>query len=75
MFLIMNILYNTIFVNGEAFNCSRTMSLYDLLIYLGFQIGSIVVEYNKEIINSNQFSNIVLVDRDRLEVITIVGGG
>nr|QOS04526.1 thiamine biosynthesis protein S [Sarcopeltis skottsbergii] len=71
----MNILYNTIFVNGEAFNCSCTMSLYDLLIYLGFQISSVVVEYNREIINSSKFSSILLVDRDRLEIITIVGGG
>lgn len=71
----MNILYNTIFVNGEAFNCSCTMSLYDLLIHLGFQISSIVVEYNKEIINNSKFSSILLVDRDKVEVITIVGGG
>nr|YP_009295589.1 thiamine biosynthesis protein S [Mastocarpus papillatus]AOL58073.1 thiamine biosynthesis protein S [Mastocarpus papillatus] len=70
-----DIAYNTIFVNGEALNCSYNMSLQDLLLYLGFDINIIVVEYNKEIVTNYKFPNIVLKDQDKLEVITIVGGG
>lgn len=71
----MNIAYNTVFINGEAFNCSNRMSLQDLLIYLGFDISGIVVEYNKEIISNYKFSSILCGDQDKLEIITIVGGG
>ena len=71
----MNILYNTIFVNGEAFNCSSTMSIYDLLIYLGFDINSIVVEHNSKLINTSKLPTIILLNRDKLEIVTIVGGG
>uniref|UniRef100_UPI003001D163 Thiamine biosynthesis protein n=1 Tax=Anunuuluaehu liula TaxID=3049639 RepID=UPI003001D163 len=75
MFFNMKIAYNTVFVNGEAFNCSHTMTLQDLLIYLGFDIKGIVVEHNKEIIPNSKFSSILFGDQDKLEVITIVGGG
>ncbi len=67
--------YNTIFVNGEAFNCFNSMSLYDLLVYLDFDTSRIVVEYNYKIISSDQFRNLLMNSNDRLEVITIVGGG
>lgn len=75
MFLNMNITYNTVFVNGEAFNCSNLISLQDLLVYLGFDMYRIVVEYNKEIIPNYKFSSILCSDQDKLEIITIVGGG
>lgn len=71
----MNIRYNTVIVNGEPFNCYSSMSLYDLLIYLNFDIQRIVVEYNYKIIPSSQFNYVVVNHNDRLEIITIVGGG
>nr|YP_009257624.1 conserved hypothetical plastid protein Ycf40 [Coeloseira compressa]ANH09707.1 conserved hypothetical plastid protein Ycf40 [Coeloseira compressa] len=67
--------YNTIFINGKPFKCINTMSLKDLLIYLGFNIDLIVVEYNKKVISSIVFNQIFLNHHDCLEVITIAGGG
>ena len=63
------------FVNGEAFNCDYSMSLYDLLTYLDFDVNRVVVEYNQKIISSYDLSEIVLTNHDKLEIITIVGGG
>lgn len=71
----MNKPYNTIFVNGEAFNCVDSMSLYDLLIYLGFDLTQIIVEHNSRIIPNSQFNYTLINDDDQLEVITVVGGG
>nr|WCH56212.1 Thiamine biosynthesis protein [Calliblepharis sp.] len=71
----MNAIYNTIFVNGEAFNCFSKMSLYDLLIYLDFDIHGVIVEYNQKIVFFDNFHDIFFKNQDRLEIITIVGGG
>nr|YP_009398781.1 thiamin biosynthesis protein S [Kuetzingia canaliculata]ARW67967.1 thiamin biosynthesis protein S [Kuetzingia canaliculata] len=67
--------YFTIFVNGEPFNCCDSMSLQNVLWYLNFEISNIVVEYNNEIIDRNEFSSLFLRNEDRIEIITIVGGG
>nr|QCI05754.1 Thiamin biosynthesis protein S [Cryptopleura ramosa] len=67
--------YLTVFINGDPFNCNSSMSLQDILLYLNFNINSVVVEYNKEIINCSRFKSISLQMNDHLEVITIVGGG
>ena len=67
--------YNTIFINGDAFNCQKSMSLQDLLIYLNFDINSIAIEYNRELLVSRDFDKIFFNSQDHLEVITIVGGG
>lgn len=71
----MNTIYNTIFVNGEAFNCCQSMSLLDLLNYLNCDMSVIIVEHNKEIIPNIKFEDIMFNNNDKLEIITIVGGG
>nr|YP_010903164.1 Thiamine biosynthesis protein [Hypnea pseudomusciformis]WCH55218.1 Thiamine biosynthesis protein [Hypnea pseudomusciformis]WCH55617.1 Thiamine biosynthesis protein [Hypnea pseudomusciformis]WCH56811.1 Thiamine biosynthesis protein [Hypnea pseudomusciformis] len=71
----MSFQYNTVTVNGEVFNCYSKMSLYNFLIYLEFDIRNIVVEYNQEIVSLNNLDQIFLNQGDKLEVVTIVGGG
>nr|QHO64085.1 thiamine biosynthesis protein [Lympha mucosa] len=71
----MNNNYITIQINGEPFNCSYNMSLQDLMYYFNFNAKLILVEYNKDIIYENQFNHILLKPHDKLEIITIVGGG
>nr|YP_009511754.1 Thiamine biosynthesis protein [Melanthalia intermedia]AXI97631.1 Thiamine biosynthesis protein [Melanthalia intermedia] len=67
--------YNTIFVNGQAFNCTRCMSLKDLLIYMEFDLNLVIIEYNKKVIHYNNFDHIFFKPQDKVEVITIAGGG
>lgn len=67
--------YILIQLNGQPFNCSPDLSLKDLLVYLGLNLATVVVEYNYEIVQSNSFNKIVLVSGDKVEVLTIVGGG
>lgn len=67
--------YITIYINGEPFNCQNDMSLQDLLLYLGFNLNSIVVEYNKQIVLLSQYFDIFFNENDSIEIITIVGGG
>nr|YP_010199070.1 Thiamine biosynthesis protein [Hydropuntia urvillei]UAD88519.1 Thiamine biosynthesis protein [Hydropuntia urvillei] len=71
----MNKEYNRIFVNGQAFNCHTHMSLKELLTYLEFELKSIIVEYNYVIIHDSAFDTTFLQSGDKIEIITIVGGG
>nr|YP_009390040.1 thiamine biosynthesis protein S [Sheathia arcuata]ART65406.1 thiamine biosynthesis protein S [Sheathia arcuata] len=67
--------YITIQINGEPFNCPNNMSIYDLICYFDINSKLVLVEYNKDMIYDNQFIDILLKQNDKLEIITIVGGG
>lgn len=67
--------YYPVCINGEIFNCLASMSLQDILLYLNFNLNLVIVEYNQQIINREEWSNIFLNIHDSLEVITITGGG
>lgn len=67
--------YITIQINGEPFNCPNNMSIYDLVCYFDINSKLVLVEYNEDMIYDNQFTDILLKPNDKLEIITIVGGG
>lgn len=67
--------YINISVNGDPFNCDSSMSIFDILVYLGFDIGSVIVEYNNSIVDKCNFDSLYLHHGDSLEIISIVGGG
>ncbi|MBD2439493.1 sulfur carrier protein ThiS [Nostoc sp. FACHB-110] len=62
-------------VNGETRNCSSQTLLPDLLHELGFNPRLVAVEYNGEILHRQFWTETTVKPGDRLEVVTIVGGG
>jgi sulfur carrier protein len=62
-------------VNGETRSCSSQTPLPDLLQQLGFNPRLVAVEYNGEILHRQFWSQTTVQPGDRLEVVTIVGGG
>ena len=65
----------TLQVNGEPRTCSLPSLLLDLLNQLGFNPRLIAVEYNGEILHRQFWAQTQVQEGDRLEVVTIVGGG
>lgn len=65
----------TLAVNGEARTCSPASRLPDLLQQLGFNPRLVAVEYNGEILHRQFWSETQMQPGDRLEIVTIVGGG
>ena len=49
--------------------------LSNTLKFLGYKPNSIVVEVNNLIINSKKWDNKIIKDGDKLEIVSIVGGG
>lgn len=62
-------------VNGEPATCPSDTTLPDVLAQLGFNPRLVAVEYNGEILHRQYWSETILKTGDRLEVVTIVGGG
>ena len=62
-------------VNGEACSCPVGLSLQQLLEHLGWRPQLVVVEFNGAILSRGTWPQQPVVEGDRLEVVTIVGGG
>ena len=67
--------YVLIQLNGKPFNCLQGFSLKDILLYLDFDLDTVIVEHNSIIIPASFLHSINLVEGDKIEVLTIVGGG
>lgn len=62
-------------VNGKQIQLTSEMSVADYLEQNNYRINRIAVEMNEEILPKYSYSETMLKDGDRLEVVTFVGGG
>lgn len=65
----------TLLVNGEVKSCSPQTLLPAFLTELGLNPRLIAVEYNGEILHRQFWDSTFMQEGDRLEIVTIVGGG
>ena len=65
----------TLQVNGESFSCKANSSLPEILEQMGLNPRLVAVEYNGEILHRQYWQNTAMQEGDRLEIVTIVGGG
>ncbi|GAC1458788.1 MAG: sulfur carrier protein ThiS [Chamaesiphon sp.] len=65
----------TLQVNGESRTCSAQTQLPQFLEQLGLNPRLIAIEYNGEILHRQLWSETTMQAGDRLEIVTIVGGG
>ena len=65
-------------VNGEEKKIeleNEKALLSSTLKFLGYSQNTVVVEVNNLIINSKKWENKIIKEGDRLEIVSIVGGG
>ena len=62
-------------VNGEAMELLAGVTLCQLLRQLEITTRHVAVELNLEIVPFERHSECILADGDKLEVVTLVGGG
>lgn len=65
----------TIKINGENQVCSNLIKLPELLEKLGINARLIAIEYNGEILHRQFWPETLIQEGDKLEIVTIVGGG
>jgi sulfur carrier protein len=64
-----------IIVNGSVEIVNENSTIYDLIIGKRLNPDKIVVEYNSDIIQSDDYKTVILKKNDELEILNFVGGG
>ena len=62
-------------INGLSYLIHNKILLSDLLYFLNIDQNGIALEYNRTIITKPKYSSIFLKDMDKIEIVSIVGGG
>jgi sulfur carrier protein len=65
----------TLQLNGESHTCPAGLNVPQCLEHLGFNPRLVALEYNGEILHRQFWTTTEIRGGDRLEVVTIVGGG
>ncbi len=64
-----------ILLNGEEKILQHKMSVAELLEVLELDVKKIAVEMDLEIVNCDQFSQVILDEGSRIEIVHFIGGG
>jgi thiamine biosynthesis protein ThiS len=62
-------------LNGEHYFIKKEITLLQLITYFNYNSSLLVLEYNNLICNKKNWDKIYIIDNDKIEIITIVGGG
>jgi len=62
-------------INGQFYCANVNLTLFDVINYFSFNDSLLVLEYNNWICNKKKWKEIVIEDQDKIEIVTIVGGG
>ena len=66
---------HTFLLNGQQYYTKQTISLLDLVNYFNYNDSLLVLEYNHLICNRKNWNKITINNNDKIEIVTIVGGG
>jgi thiamine biosynthesis protein ThiS len=66
---------NKFFLNGEEFFSDKVINLLNIIEYFNYNSSLLVLEYNHFICPKENWETIFINDKDRIEIVTIVGGG
>jgi len=62
-------------LNGIMYESDETFTLLYLLNYLGFNVQTLLIDYNGIIMQKEYWDKIKIKEKDRIEILTIAGGG
>jgi len=63
------------FLNGQKYYTNYNLTLADLINYFSYNISLLVLEYNGLIWNKKNWNKTLIKNKDKIEIVTIVGGG
>ena len=63
------------YLNGEKFFSKDTLNLSNIITYFNYNSSLLVLEYNNFICPKEKWDTIFINDNDKIEIVTIVGGG
>lgn len=68
---------NVFFLNGQKYylNNQQKLSILELVLYFNYNTSLLVLEYNNLICKKKNWHDIIITNNDKIEIVTIVGGG
>ena len=66
---------NEFFLNGYKFSTNFELTILDILHYFNYKKNFFIVEYNNVICDQKKWSKVKIGSNDKIEIISIVGGG
>jgi len=63
------------FLNGQEYYTYQDITIFDIINYFNCNTSFLVLEYNNLICNKKNWNKIFIKDNDKIEIVTIVGGG
>ncbi len=65
----------TALINGVEESFTEKLTLKEYLTNRGYDINSVIVEYNFNILKSELWDSTGINDKDNIEILSFVGGG
>lgn len=62
-------------LNGNEYFINSKLTLLDLIKYFNYNESLLILEHNHLICNKTDWPNILIKNNDKIEILTIVGGG
>jgi sulfur carrier protein len=63
------------FLNGQTYYTIGNINLFDVVNYFNYNDSLLVLEHNNLISDKKKWKNTLIKDQDKIEIVTIVGGG
>ena len=62
-------------LNGQTYITDSKFTLLELIEYFNYNSSLLVLEYNSLICKKKNWNKITIQNNDKIEIVTIVGGG
>ena len=66
---------NYFILNGQKYSTNADLTLLELVKYFNYNTTLLVLEYNNLICKRKKWNKIFIQNNDKIEIVTIVGGG
>jgi thiamine biosynthesis protein ThiS len=63
------------FLNGQEYFTNSKLTIFELVNYFNYNTSLLVLEYNSLICSKKDWDKIYINNNDKIEIVTIVGGG
>ena len=62
-------------LNGQSYYTTQNLTLFEIIKYFNYNDSLLVLELNQLVYNKKKWNQTFLKNHDKIEIVSIVGGG
>lgn len=62
-------------LNGQSYYTNQNLTLLEIILYFNYNNSLLVLELNQLVYHKNKWHQTFINNKDKLEIVSIVGGG